>query len=302
LCCGLHRESSVVRGIKDSESEINAGDQSIPDEEAAGSQTRFSERSAGNNAMFFVLSKVLLYLILPPSGILLLMAVGFLIVKKKRTAGWVLIIAGFLLLYGLSTGPVMNSLVLPLEAKYPPLKDGAIHADAIVVLSGGVRDLSWIGLDPEPSDFSLERMVKGVILYRVSRRPLVITGGSGSLIHSEISEADAMARTALDLGVSGRDMVIENKSRNTLESARAVRNLLKGNRIILVTSAYHMKRSVAMFKKQGFDVVPAPVGYLALNRPLPLYTFIPSAEVLSTSAVALSEYISFAWYSMRGDL
>ena len=252
--------------------------------------------------MFFILSKVLLYLILPPAGILILMTIGFLIVWQKRVLGWGLIGLGFLLLYGLSTGPVINSLIVPLETSYPPLKDKTVHADAIVVLTGGVHDLSWLNLEPEPSEVSLERVVRGVMLYRVAQRPLIIAGGSGSLIHSELSEADAMAHSALDLGVPAQDLVIENKSRNTLESARAVRGLLKGKRIILVTSAFHMKRSVALFKKQGFDVVPSPTGYRALSQPVSRYSFIPSAAGLSTSAVALSEYISFAWYSMKGDL
>ena len=252
--------------------------------------------------MLFIISKVLLYLVLPPSSILLLMAAGFVIVRQKRMVGWGLIVFGFLLLYGLSSGPVINSLIVPLETSYPPLKDKTVHADAIVVLTGGVSDLSRLGLEPEPSDLSLERLVKGVMLYRDLRRPLIITGGSGSLIHSEIAEADAMARAAVALGIPKQDIVIENKSRNTLESARAVRGLLKGKRIILVTSAFHMKRSVALFKKQGFDVVPSPTGYRALSQPVSRYSFIPSAAGLSTSAVALSEYISFAWYSMKGDL
>jgi len=252
--------------------------------------------------MLFIISKVLLYLVLPPSSILLLMAAGFVIVRQKRMVGWGLIVFGFLLLYGLSSGPVINSLIVPLETSYPPLKDKTVHADAIVVLTGGVSDLSRLGLEPEPSDLSLERLVKGVMLYRDLRRPLIITGGSGSLIHSEIAEADAMARAAVALGIPKQDIVIENKSRNTLESARAVRGLLKGKRIILVTSAFHMKRSVALFKKQGFDVVPSPTGYRALSQPVSRYSFIPSAAGFSTSAVALSEYISFAWYSMKGDL
>jgi len=252
--------------------------------------------------MFFVISKVLLYLVLPPSGILLLMAVGFVIVKQKRMVGWSLIAFGFLLLYGLSTGPIINSLIIPLETSYPPLKDKTVHADAIVVLTGGVRDLSWLGIDPEPSDISMDRLVKGVMLYRVLRIPLIIAGGRGSLIHSEMPEADVMAHAAVDLGVPEQEIVIENKSRNTLESARAVNGLLKGKRIILVTSAFHMKRSVALFKKQGFDVVPAPTGYLAMHRPLSWYSFIPGAVGLTTSSVALSEYISFAWYSMIGAL
>jgi uncharacterized SAM-binding protein YcdF (DUF218 family) len=252
--------------------------------------------------MFFIISKVMLYLVLPPSSILLLMAAGFLIVRRKRTIGWGLIVLGFLLLYGLSTGPVMNALIIPLETRYPPLRDENVPADAIVVLSGGIRDLAWLGIDPEPSSVSLERVVKGVLLYRVLRMPLIVSGGRGSLIPSEMAEADAMARAAVDLGVPRKEIIIENESRNTLESAMAVRGLIPGKRIILVTSAFHMKRSVALFRKQGFDVVPAPTGYLALPRPLSWYTYIPSSVGLATSSVALSEYISFAWYSLQGDL
>lgn len=252
--------------------------------------------------MFFIISKVLLYLVLPPSGILILMAIGFLIVKQRRMAGWGFIAVGFLLLYGLSTDPLVNSLITPLETHHPPLKDKTVHADAIVVLTGGVRDLSRLGLGPEPSETSLERLIEGVKLYRVLRRPLIIAGGTGSLMHSQIPEAEAMARAASDLGVLEQDIVLENKSRNTLESARAVRGLLKGDRIILVTSAFHMKRSVALFKKQGFDVVPAPVGYRSEQRPLTCLSFIPRAGNLSSSSFALAEYLSFIWYAMRGDL
>jgi uncharacterized SAM-binding protein YcdF (DUF218 family) len=253
--------------------------------------------------MFFSLSKILLSLVLPPSGIVILMAAGFAIIRRKRTAGRVLIIAGFLLLYGLSIDPVCNSLIRPLETSHPPLRDGAFPADAIVVLAGGVRDLSWLGLGTEPSDISLERLVKGVMYYRVLQRPLVIAGGTGSLLPSNNPEANAMANAARGLGVPENDIVIENKSRNTLESARAIRGLLKGKRIVLVTSAFHMKRSVALFRKQGLDVVPAPTGYRsAMHQPVSVDDFIPSATGLSTSALALSEYISYAWYSMSGDL
>jgi uncharacterized SAM-binding protein YcdF (DUF218 family) len=252
--------------------------------------------------MFFVVSKVLLSLVLPPSGILILIAAGFVIVRQKRIAGWILIVSGVLILYGLSIDPVSDLLIIPLETSNSPLNDSSVPADAIVVLAGGVRDLSWLGLEPEPSALSLQRVVKGVLLYRAQRRPLIIAGGAGSLIHSEIPEAGAMERAAAGLGVPEKDIVIENKSRNTLESAKAVRGLLKGNRIILVTSAFHMKRSVALFKMQGFDVIPAPAGYLAMHQPVSLFSFIPSTRSLSTSAVALSEYISFEWYSMTGDI
>jgi uncharacterized SAM-binding protein YcdF (DUF218 family) len=102
--------------------------------------------------------------------------------------------------------------------------------------------------------------------------------------------------------VAEQDTIIVDKARNTKESARAVRKALKGNRIILVTSAFHMMRAVEVFRKQGFEVIPAPCGYRSDRRKISLFSFIPRAENLSSSSMACSEYISVAWYTMTGDL
>ena len=252
--------------------------------------------------MFFVLAKIVQDLILPPSGFLLLMLAGFLIVKKKRKAGGLLIASGAVLLYLMSISPVSDALVRPLEKSHAPLMRIPADARAIVVLSGGVRDLSWVGLEPEPSETSLERTIKGVLLYRARRLPFVVVGGNGDPAKPDLREADAMARVASDLGVPREDIIIENTARNTVESAEAVKSILPGKRIILVTSAFHMKRAAAMFVKQGFDVVPAPAGYRSERQRFSLNALIPNAGNLYYSSRALAEYMSLAWYSMRGDL
>jgi uncharacterized SAM-binding protein YcdF (DUF218 family) len=252
--------------------------------------------------MDFIFLKTVQRLVLPPASILLLMLVGSLLVLFRRNLGRLFIAAGFLLLYGLSISPVSSALIAPLERGYRPVNVKLVKADVIVVLGGGSIDLSWLGLKPEPGEGSTQRLVAAVILYRALHIPVLLTGGSGDLAQPQLSDADAMARTAMDLGVPEKDIVIENKSRNTLESARAVKEMLKGKRIILVTSAYHMKRSVALFKKRGLEAIPAPAGYRAERRTAAFISYIPNAASLSTSAVALSEYFSFTWYSMKGDL
>jgi uncharacterized SAM-binding protein YcdF (DUF218 family) len=253
--------------------------------------------------MFFTLARIAQSLILPPSGPLILMAVGFLIVGKKRILGILCVASGFFLLYGLCINPVSNALIRPLESMYPPFVNMKnIDAQTIVVLSGGVRDVSVPGLDPEPGSFSLERLVHGVALYRKLRIPLMFVGGSGDPGRPGLKEADAMAQTSISLGVPAQDIRVESSARNTLESAKEVKRLLTSTRIILVTSAFHMKRAVAFFKKQGFEVVPAPVGYRAEQRKLTGYSFIPHLDDLSSSSAALSEYLSYGWYSMWGDL
>src|SRR3990172_2260570 len=208
--------------------------------------------------MFYPLSRLIQSLILPPSSLLILMIAGSVVIRRNRALGRLLIASGLVLLYLLSITPVTESLIAPLEKGFPPIeKKKTAAAQAIVVLSGGVRDVSWSGAGPEPSETSLERMVKGVTIHRTLRIPLVIVGGSG-VPDKRISEADAMARVAADLGVSHGDMIIESTARNTVESARELKRVFKGNRILLVTSAYHLRRATAIFTKQGFEAVPVP--------------------------------------------
>ncbi|HSA78052.1 MAG TPA: YdcF family protein, partial [Nitrospirota bacterium] len=182
--------------------------------------------------------------------------------------------------------------------------DNAKHekAGAIVVLGGGVRDLSWLKLEPLPSEMSIERLIAGVKLYKELHIPLVIIGGNGNPFEQEIKEADAMGRVAKSIGIPDKDIITDNAPRNTLESASAAKRLIKGDRIILVTSAYHMKRSSAMFRKQGFDVVPAPAGYKSEQRGLSLYSCIPRAGSLNDSSTALAEYLSLFLYTITGSM
>ncbi len=252
--------------------------------------------------MFYPLSRLIQSLILPPASLLLLVIAGFAIIRRNRTLGRLLIASGLVLLYLLSISPVTEALIAPLEKGFPPIeRKRTLTAQAIVVLSGGVRDVSWNGAGPEPSETSLERLVKGITIYRALRIPLVVVGGSGDPAKT-IKEADAMARVAVDLGVLQKDVIIESTARNTVESARELKRVFKGNRILLVTSAYHLRRATAIFTRQGFEAVPVPAGYLTERRSFSIRSFIPQAGNLYNSSLALSEYISYTWYAVKRDL
>ncbi|HUI46306.1 MAG TPA: ElyC/SanA/YdcF family protein [Nitrospirota bacterium] len=243
-------------------------------------------------------------LITPPGILLLMMAMGFVIRKECRIPGRLLIGAGFVLLYLACINPVSDRLLESLERGHMPLQDTTtkLHADAIIVLGGGVIDRSRLGLAPAPADASLERVVEGVRLWHALHLPLMFVGDNGDPAKNGVNEAEAMARVASSLGVAERDMRVVGKARNTKESVRAVKEALKGNHIILVTSAFHMMRAAGMFRKQGFDVIPAPCGYRSERRKLSFFSLIPRAESLSSSHMACSEYISIAWYTITGDL
>jgi len=252
--------------------------------------------------MGFVIAKTLLWLLLPPASLIILVFSGVLIMGCCRGFGRFLVALGIAALYGLSISPVSDALLKPLESAWPPLSGKRVKAEAIVVLGGGVRDLSWLGQPVTPTPEAEARLLQGVFLYRNMRVPLVLVGGNGDPSRSAPGDADALEPVARSLGVPARDIVVENRSRNTLEAARNVGVLIKVRRIVLVTSAYHMKRSVALFRKQGFEVIPAPAVYLSEQRKQSAYSFIPHAGALESSAAACAEYLSLFWYSLAGDI
>jgi uncharacterized SAM-binding protein YcdF (DUF218 family) len=251
--------------------------------------------------MGFTLAKSLLYLILPPASLLVLIVGGLLLSRWHRNAGRALMAAGISLLYLLSIEPVTDWLIRPLETAYPPLQHTA-KADTVVVLGGGVRDLSWVPAAPEPAEHSINRLVAGIEIARTLHLPLVLSGGSGETTPRSPAEVDALADTAVRLGFARQDLIIESGSRNTWENAGAVKKLIPGKTIVLVTSAFHMKRAAGMFRKHGFTVIPAPADYQSSARPWSIAKLIPRANYLSVSSTALAERLSLAWYGMTGKL
>ncbi len=252
--------------------------------------------------MGFVLVKIVLAILVPPASLVLLMLFGFILMGCCRGFGKFLVLLGIAGLYCLSISPVSDALLKPLESYAPPLKNERIKADAIVVLGSGTMDLSWTGLSAGLPAEAQARLAQGVALYRRRRMPLIMVGGIGNPATSTTADADVMAEFARTLGVPAKDIIVESKSRNTLEGARALSGQIRGRRIVLVTSAYHMKRAAAMFRKQGFDVVPSPTAYLSEQKAPSLFSFIPHADSLSASAAACSEYLSLRWYSLTGDM
>jgi len=238
---------------------------------------------------------------LPPSGLLLLLGIGLFLLWRghKKTGLWLGIISTGLL-YFLSTGLGSTALMLPLEKKYPPLRGAHLKRPYIVVLTGGAHDLSHLGIDSCASDASLKRLIYAIEIFRTFEEPtLVISGGRGSFDSPSAAEATVLEKTAIRLGIPERAIVLEAGSRDTWENSRGLRSLLAGTKrpVVLVTSAFHMARAVWTFRRNGIDVIPAPTDYR--TSPLTIYSLIPSAEALSSSATSVGEYLARGWYFVR---
>jgi len=252
--------------------------------------------------MSFTLQKISWFLVMPPACLIIFMLFGVIISRNRAGLARGILLVGALVLYLLSIGPVADFLLKPLEGSSRPLTNLPAMADAIVVPGGGSVDRSWIGVPPVPNGETLTRLVMGVELAKKLKVPLVLVGGNGEPFATKLKDAEVMAEAVYAMGIPRSQVLVEKSSRNTLENSRAVRKLLKGNRIVLVTSAYYMKRAVIMFTRQGFTVIPAPTYYLSQTRNNGAALFIPRAGNFKNSSVALAEWLSLAWWRMQGEL
>jgi uncharacterized SAM-binding protein YcdF (DUF218 family) len=253
--------------------------------------------------MFFVLQKIIWFLIVPPSSLFLLILAGMLLINRRRKISVALIAFGLGLLYLLSLGPVADAILRPLERQAPPLHDDRLAAvDAVVVPGGGSVDLEWMGAKAVPNAETLSRLVVGVRLAKKLNVPLVLCGGNGEPFVTTVRDADAMERSALEMGLPQKQLIVERESRNTLENSHAVRTLVRGDCIILATSAYYMRRARAMFERRGFTVIPASAYHLAQSRNPSASLLIPGASNLFHSTQGIAEWISMSWWSLRGEM
>lgn len=253
--------------------------------------------------MDFTLRYALKALVLPPGGLLVLLALAWLIGRRWRRFGWGLAVLAWAGLYVLSTPLAAGWLARQVET-VPPAPLAALRAsgaDAIVVLGAGRRthaleygDRDVIGA------LSLERLRYAARIHRATGLPLLITGGDPLNEGSPMAEIMAMSLRE-DLGLAPR--WLETRSRNTYENARYSREILQGagiDHIVLVSHALHMPRAIPLFEGMGFQVTPAPMGYLSSGGAPPrLLDLLPSAPALAEATLALHELLGGLWYRIE---
>ena len=215
--------------------------------------------------MFFVVSKILAVFTEIGTDLILLIVLGLVLADVFRLRwGRALAWLGLLGLAALALLPVDTWLAGPLESRFHRPPDFPPHVDGIIVL-GGAIDTELTQRHGVPAlDDAAERMTTFVALAR--RYPdarLVFTGGSAALFGGP-PEADGATQLFAALGLDTSRIVVERDSRDTYENAVNSWRMVSprpGEQWILVTSAVHMPRSVGVFRKAGWTVIPWPVGY-----------------------------------------
>jgi uncharacterized SAM-binding protein YcdF (DUF218 family) len=247
-----------------------------------------------------LLNKILPLFLLPP-GVFILLAVAGLLFRKR-----VLVWCALALLWVLSMPWAGDGLLRAVEWPERHVTVASVRdADAIVVLGGMMRQFRGIP-EGEWTD-GVDRFEAGVALYRAGKASrLVFTRGRLPWQAEAVPEGELLARRAVRLGVSKRAILLTGIAGNTAEEAESTARLLgsgsgRPKRVILVTSAFHMRRAALLFRQAGFRVEPYPVDFRVSDlKRTTVLSFLPDAEAMDDSSLAIRELIGTGVYLARG--
>src|SRR5919106_909010 len=252
-----------------------------------------------------VLKQFLKHLLLPPVPWLIMLLV--VLIFWRRSWARKLLLWTFLLIFALHSGPVNYALRYPLESRYRPLLEPktAGSYDAIVVLTGGIIPAS--GLIPLASidEFMFRRLEEAWRLYRIQPKPIIVSGGHVNPFTADKNENKIARDYLIRWGVPENDVIGEARSRDTFESAVQVQNLLEHNgwkRYLLVTSAFHMPRSMLVFAAHTAEPVPAPTDFSLGQFELTPLAWFPNEHVARKLFLTLHEYLGLVNYYWRVKL
>lgn len=246
--------------------------------------------------ILFIIKKIVTpFLLFPGFFIVILLITGGCFLSKKHNKAAVINFIIGLSMWFVSISPVSDTILHGLESEFniPQNPQG----DVIILLGGGVYegvpDYSGTG---SPSEDMLGRMVTAVRLQNILKVPVIVSGGS--VFGHNIPEAPVVRRFLIDLGIPADKVIIEDKSRDTIENAKYTFEICKKNNYnnpILVTSAYHMKRGVMSFEKAGMKVTPFPAGFKTWqDKEYGWADYLPGS--LNNSSIALREYLGLLAY------
>lgn len=242
----------------------------------------------------------------PLSICLIVFALGLLMLwfTKKQRAGRILVSIGFIFLVLTSYTRVPALFIKPLESQYPSMLtiDRSAGVKWIVVLGGGVAADTGMPPNSQLTAPSLARLIEGVRIHNLlPQTRLLVSGGP---VYTDIPEAEVMAKTALSLGIDPKKLVVDTESIDTEEQALLIKKVIGTDPFILVTSAYHMPRSVALAKKLGLHPIPAPTDHANKNTTLKTHPaiFFPNAANIQTVESATHEYLGLIWSKLRGKI
>jgi uncharacterized SAM-binding protein YcdF (DUF218 family) len=251
--------------------------------------------------MFFILSKTLTYLLMPFVWIFGFLLYSLFARKAKKKKNSLIIVLVMILIFG--NNYLIDKALLLWEIPAVPIATLPVYDTAIVLT--GVTDSQKKPHDRVYFTRGADRLLHTVQLYSMGKiKKILISGGSGLLVGEKVSEAGDLKKAFLYCGVAENDILIEDKSRNTHESAvlskKTIDSLgIKGS-FLLVTSSFHMRRSAGCFEKAGFKVDVFPVDFYTRGSQPNVTDLIPSEGALSGWSLLIHEITGYLTYKLMG--
>ncbi|QDG77165.1 YdcF family protein [Labrenzia sp. PHM005] len=256
--------------------------------------------------MFFYISKIAYFFIQPSNVLVAMVVLGGLMSLRPRSQVWGRRLAflgalGFLVC-GFS--PAANFLMLPLEERFSrPEQLGSY--DGVIILGGAVDTVISGARGDTALTLSGERLTIAARLARALPGASIIhTGGQGVIISGQTTESEGAARLFADFGIDENRIILEDASRNTWENAVLTKKIVDpqpGQNWLLVTSAYHMPRSMGVFEAAGWTgVTPYPVDYRTRGANDRTLGFNGASKGLRRFDLAFKEWVGMTVYWMTG--
>lgn len=224
-----------------------------------------------------------------------LIFLGIYLNKKK------FVYVTLIVFYIISTPFFMEYFFKTVEGKYNPTPLDLINnADAIVVL-GGILEINKFGNHYNVEWDDADRFFGGISLYEAKKSNVIVfTGAQNPFNRTKLSEGEILKKYAIKYGVNNEDIFVTGEVSNTFDESVAVSDLLGENKnIILVTSAFHMKRAKGLFERKGFNVTAFKVDYkTSPSIKLNLISFLPNASSLSKTEIGLRELLGQLYYGL----
>ena len=249
------------------------------------------------------LEKIIASFVMPPGIFILIMLLLTIYLFKKSDSKLIKLITvlSLLFFFFLSTAFGVQLLLHPLENYAEEISVNAFEKHPIVVLGGGLNYYS--SEKAEPSLHSLQRLVKGYQLHRRLKTPLIYSGGV-AIGQDKLSEAEAAADFLESLGMEREYYISEDQAQTTFENAAYLKGWIEENeveKVYLVTSAYHLLRSAAVFEAQNIDFLAVHSGFIS-DHQFSWLDYLPNRGALTANLSALHEWVGLFWYYLRGRI
>ncbi len=255
--------------------------------------------------MFFLISKILSFLISPFTWIIVLLLLGVFL-KNKKIARRLLISCVFVALF-FSNSFIADEVFSWWE--YPVTPDNQITQvyDVGIVLGGGM-----VTIDAQNNRMTFrnntDRFLQAVSLYKTGKiKNILLSSGSGSLIYRDMLEASLLKKYMIQIGLPDSVILIDSVSDNTYQNAKYSAEILNKKfptgKFLLITSSFHMNRALACFKKAGILADPYSTNKMMGKRKFDLMKLlIPNIEAISTWDKLIHEIAGYFTYSLMGYL